>query len=394
MRFLFAANTPRDPYMGASGCDIATIEALREQGHEVDEVWGTDMPRRIGHPNLHQLIELPWNYEQVVAQYTVSSSYDVVQVNQPHAYRAARWYRRSGRSGIFVNRSHGWEPQVESALHAHVDPRSDRRPWLRKSATRLLRPFLLRHNELVLRHSDGVVLCSADDRDFILARCPAMTPRLLVLAPGLAPAFLANPAPALSAERLHRILHVANFNACKAPTVVAAVLGTALGADTRLSATWVCPRQFHGNVTELLPPAVRGRIRLLDVMPRDELLRVYDAHGVFLLLSFMEGFSVSFLEAMSRGMCVIGTRFDGMKQLVRDGENGFLVERGDTEVAAARIMHLGRDPALARALAGAAAATVGQFTWERTAREYVDFCQRLLASKSSGLSAHPLGHRR
>ena len=43
----------------------------------------------------------------------------------------------------------------------------------------------------------------------------------------------------------------------------------------------------------LLPPPVRGRVTFLAWMPREQLMKVYDRHGIFLFPSRFEGFAPS-----------------------------------------------------------------------------------------------------
>ena len=57
-----------DPNAGASGTVYQMNAALRRQGHVVDEIWQTDLGRRIRHGNLHYLLELPRTYRRAVRQ--------------------------------------------------------------------------------------------------------------------------------------------------------------------------------------------------------------------------------------------------------------------------------------------------------------------------------------
>jgi glycosyltransferase involved in cell wall biosynthesis len=59
-----------------------------------------------------------------------------------------------------------------------------------------------------------------------------------------------------------------------------------------------------------------------------------------------EGTPVSAIEALASGTPVVATRVGGVPDVVTDGVDGFLVEPGDTEAAAERLVELARDPEL------------------------------------------------
>jgi glycosyltransferase involved in cell wall biosynthesis len=409
MRFLFAANTPRDPNLGAAGCDISTIEALRGLGHEVDEIWGTDMPQRIAHRNLHQLLELPRNFANAVADRCASRSYDVIQVNQPHAYLAAKMHRLCRRPGIFINRSHGWEPCSREAV---ARLRSDARPVWRRLLSRAMAHVIEKHNQSVVRWSDGLVLCSRRDRDYIIEYHAGDAERLLALAPGVPPDFLA-PLPPETPDasgpdasgqdasgqgaseqgasgqgtsgqgRWKKLLFIGNFAPYKAPEIAAEVFRDVLRAIPECRATWVCPQKFHAQARRLVGPVAGDAVTFLDWMPRDQLRTLYDQHGLILIPSYFEGFSLTFLEAMTRGLCVLGTMVGGLPQVIRHGTNGFLFRPGTADGIIERALQLMSNPEECRRVGKAAHETAITFTWERTAREYVAFCRKLMHFKKS-----------
>lgn len=74
-----------------------------------------------------------------------------------------------------------------------------------------------------------------------------------------------------------------------------------------------------------------------------EILREAD---VFLLSSRIESFGLVILEAMASGLPVVATDCGGPKELIRDGENGFLIPVDDHEAMAARVQTLLADNAL------------------------------------------------
>jgi glycosyltransferase involved in cell wall biosynthesis len=71
-----------------------------------------------------------------------------------------------------------------------------------------------------------------------------------------------------------------------------------------------------------------------------EIMRCLD---VFLLTSLWEGLPRVYLEAGASGVPVVGTRVDGASEVIRDGVNGYLVEPGDIQGLADRVLDLLND---------------------------------------------------
>jgi glycosyltransferase involved in cell wall biosynthesis len=67
---------------------------------------------------------------------------------------------------------------------------------------------------------------------------------------------------------------------------------------------------------------------------------------VAVLSTNWEGFPRSILEAMRAGLPVVASAVGGIAESVRDGENGFVVPRGDVEGLGRRLRQLLADPAL------------------------------------------------
>lgn len=79
--------------------------------------------------------------------------------------------------------------------------------------------------------------------------------------------------------------------------------------------------------------------------------RAFETATFSLLTSSKEGQPLVLMESLGRGCPPIAydIRY-GPRSLIRDGDNGFLVEEGDEAAAAARVVQLCRDEALARTL--------------------------------------------
>jgi glycosyltransferase involved in cell wall biosynthesis len=384
MRILFAADTPPDPNSGAAGTEFQTIEALRKLGHEVDCVWGDQLPHRIRHGNLHYLLELPRAYRAAI-RHRAGRGYDVYHVNQPHCWLAAKDHQRTRRPGVFVQRSHGWELRSNEIIDQW------RRRWKEPEKrfpgsllTAALRKLLDRNCHRAVCYCEGTIVSSSLCKEYLEARHRAAPERVACIPQAPPLSFAQAPARPASPERAMRVLYVAQFAYFKAPRVVAEAIALLAGRFPRYEFTWVCDAGHHDAVRALLGAAA-PRCRLLTWMGQEALREIYDQHGVFLFPSLFEGFGKAFLEAMARGLCVAATKEGGMIDVIRHGDNGLLVPTGDAAALADAAASVMSDPARFARMSQAARETAVQYTWERVARETVAFYERLLALKHEGV---------
>jgi len=79
---------------------------------------------------------------------------------------------------------------------------------------------------------------------------------------------------------------------------------------------------------------------------QEDVAPFYAAFDALVLPSGNEGTPVSVIEALAAELPVVATRVGGVPDVVRDGEDGFLVEAGATDDLADRLAQLAGDPAL------------------------------------------------
>lgn len=97
----------------------------------------------------------------------------------------------------------------------------------------------------------------------------------------------------------------------------------------------------------------------------EDLAECYSACDVFVMPSSGEGFGLVFLEAMAFGKPVIGGNHGGTPDVVVDGVTGFLVEYGDVETLADRLIRLLKEDGLRRQMGEAGRRRVLEnFTFE------------------------------
>jgi glycosyltransferase involved in cell wall biosynthesis len=115
-----------------------------------------------------------------------------------------------------------------------------------------------------------------------------------------------------------------------------------------------------------------GRVRLLG--PRDDVPDLFGAADVFLLTSDREGLSNTTMEAMMAGLPCVVTDVGGNRELVQDGETGFVCAGGRVPEMAMRVRELLDDPALRRRLGD-----------RGRARMEAEFSPRVMADATAGL---------
>jgi len=119
--------------------------------------------------------------------------------------------------------------------------------------------------------------------------------------------------------------------------------------------------------------------RFLMLGWRRDVAELLAAADVFVLTSLWEGLPRALVEAMKSGVPPVCYATDGVEDLVRDGENGFLVAQGDTPALARRVLDLLNDKALRLKVGQAAAASIGEeFDIARMVRQQEDLYLRLL----------------
>jgi glycosyltransferase involved in cell wall biosynthesis len=119
--------------------------------------------------------------------------------------------------------------------------------------------------------------------------------------------------------------------------------------------------------------------------------RLADAQ-VALLITNWEGFPRSILEAMRAGLPVVASAVGGVAESVRDGVNGFLIQRGDGEGLRQRLDQLLMDPALRIRLGGSGREHYERnFTLERTVRKTLAVYREIVVPWPHPSPAIPIG---
>lgn len=143
----------------------------------------------------------------------------------------------------------------------------------------------------------------------------------------------------------------------------------------------------HRGVEEFIAPAVAAvegaELRLAAREEKwrnqEEMLEFYRSLDVYVCASRSEGTPNPCLEAAACGLPVVTTRVGNMPEMIRDGENGFFVERDAADIAE-KLRRLRDDPGLRDRLGRAARATAAEsWDWRRQAAPYEVMLREVLS---------------
>ena len=79
------------------------------------------------------------------------------------------------------------------------------------------------------------------------------------------------------------------------------------------------------------------RTIFLGNISNDEMPAVYRTANLSVLPSHMEATSITGLESISSGLALVGTKVGGIPEIIKDGVNGFIVDKGSPKQLAAAI---------------------------------------------------------
>ncbi|HWQ59974.1 MAG TPA: glycosyltransferase family 4 protein [Candidatus Fimivivens sp.] len=128
----------------------------------------------------------------------------------------------------------------------------------------------------------------------------------------------------------------------------------------------------------MLRHALENRVRLLPNVAQNDLKILFNTADAYVSPNIevpgsMEGFGINAIEAAACGRVVVCADFQGLKDAIQDGENGFMVPQGDSQAWAAKIRAAFAD-GFDRAAFGEKARiyTAAHFSWDGIANRYLE----------------------
>jgi len=171
------------------------------------------------------------------------------------------------------------------------------------------------------------------------------------------------------------------LNVQKAPLDFVKMLALVCREEKNAYGVWVGDGPLRKQVESLA--AVEGvSDRLFITGWRTDAVQLSHAFDVFVLSSISEGMPRSLLEAAGTGLPCVATDVAGVRDVIRDGVEGFVVPSRDPRALAEKILILIRNPDLRRRMGQAARERVAKhFSLEQMVQKTQDLYLRLLKQR-------------
>lgn len=347
MRLRIALIAPSLEILGGQGVQACTlVEALRKDGYDV-----TFIPINPRFPAGLQWIRR-YRYARTLLNQTLylSSLLRLRRIDVAHVFSASYWsFLLSPVPAILAARSFG-KPIVLNYHSGEAEDHLTRwgllvRPWLRLVdeivvPSEYLRDVFARHG-----YRARVIPNVVETSCFHFRERLPLRPRLLSTR-NLEPHY-----------RVDNTVEAFALLKVQYPEATLTVAGSG-SEEGRL-------RQLAGSL------GIAG-IRFVGQVERQATPGFYERADIFVNSSVVDNQPVSVLEAFAAGLPVVSTRTGDIAAMVRDGETGLIVPKGDPAAMAKAVKSLLEDPQHALRIARRARQEVEKYTWPQVREDWAE----------------------
>ncbi len=144
-------------------------------------------------------------------------------------------------------------------------------------------------------------------------------------------------------------------------------------------------KRYVGNLKKYIGlNELDEQIKFYGLLSGESLQEKYLENDIFVMPSVNEAYGIVFLEAMQYFLPVIGCKIGGAKEIIMDGDNGYLINPEDSDKLAELINLLNNDRHLLSQLSESARQKYLQLpTWDESINKIRLFLQELIKEKGS-----------
>ncbi len=138
------------------------------------------------------------------------------------------------------------------------------------------------------------------------------------------------------------------------------------------------PDEGMKKIVKKLIGGERKILLLPETRDRKEIIDMYQSADIFVMPSYREGLPLTLFEAMASGLPIVASPVNGIPFEMKEPENGFLVNYGDNEKFAERIIELLDDKKLRQKISKNNLKRAGNYRWDLIAKKTTQIYEGLL----------------
>lgn len=112
------------------------------------------------------------------------------------------------------------------------------------------------------------------------------------------------------------------------------------------------------------------KVSFFDNVSEEKKVELLSQSWIYVITSMKEGWGISVIEANACGVLVVGYDVPGLRDSIRNGYNGLLVENGDVDKLANEAMKLIENPKLRSKFSRNAKKWAKRFSWDESAERF------------------------
>jgi glycosyltransferase involved in cell wall biosynthesis len=363
-RVLVAQNVPQQSWGGMARMMRSMHGALQPFGWQVEYFSADDM-EKIRSARLRRHTFAWYVRRHVRAAFLAGKPYGIVNVHEPAGAAVVLARERLGNPAV-VAMSHGIEQRYwELCLGKY-----GARPEIPTLKQRIGFPLAhLWQSWLTLHYADHVFCMNQEDRAFLEGRHHRAPQTITNVFPGAGPEFAAVFPERSYVRPCTKLVFAGTWVERKGIRQVVEAFSTLAANDATLRLGVLGAGATPERVLADFPQPLRSRITVHPPLSHPDSAALLLDYDLYLLPSYHEGMPATLIEAMCTGLPVIAARNSGMKDVVRDGENGLLVTAGNTAELVRALQTLLNDRAMRERLGRQGHADATQkYTWDALAR--------------------------
>lgn len=119
-------------------------------------------------------------------------------------------------------------------------------------------------------------------------------------------------------------------------------------------------------------------MNIIGYINKEDMNKYYDNNLIFILPSYTEVFPLSILEAMARGLVILVSDVCGMREIIKEGRNGFLFLPGDINRMKEIILYLKNNPKEIKRISNNNLEDIWKFNKKKQIKKYIKVYNEVL----------------